>query len=142
MAVENILTEKILDPEELSKEMKWRIYKNLTFPQGVVDLLHKYNIKTQEAVLKNKSSEEKISWLKSNIENGTPIVLLIKIHHILHYVTVVGYNNEGFMLYDSMQDKLTDNPRKTKIDDLCKSGNSFLIIFRAMRNVCNSNIHV
>ena len=44
---------------------------------------------------------------------------------ILHYVTVVGYNEKGFMLYDSMQDKLKENLRKTVIDKDCVTGNRF-----------------
>lgn len=125
MAVFNILKKQNINPEVLSKEMKWRIYKNLTFPQGVIDLLHEYEISTKEFILKNKTDEEKVLWLKNNIENGTPVILLIKVHHVLHYVTVLGYNEKGFMLYDSMQDKLAGNPRKTKIDELCDSGNRF-----------------
>ncbi len=125
MAVANILSEESLNPEVLSKEMRWRIYKNLTFPQGVVDLLHKYNISTKEKVIKNKTDEEKIVWVKNNIENGNPVILLIKVHHVLHYVTVLGYNRDGFMLYDSMQEKQNENPRKTVADIQCVSGNRF-----------------
>lgn len=125
MCVANIIKNEILDPEVLAKETKWRIQKNLTFPQGVVDLLHKYDISTKEFILKNKTDEEKILWLKNNIQNGTPVILLIKVHHVLHYVTVIGYNEDGFMLYDSMQEKLDENPRKTIIDPLCITGNRF-----------------
>ena len=48
MAVINILRNEEKDPEILSKQMKWRIYKNLTFPQGVVNQLHENGIKTKE----------------------------------------------------------------------------------------------
>ena len=112
MAVVNILAEKRLNPEKLSEEMSWRIYKNLTFPQGVINLLHKYGIKTKEFVLKNQKDTEKIIWLKNQIEQGRPVILLIKIHHVLHYITIIGYNENGFMIYDSMQDKSINNPRK------------------------------
>ena len=125
MAVINVLTDENEDPEKLSKEIKWRIDKNLTFPQGVIDLLRKYKISTKEKVLKNCTDAEKVTWLKNNIENGTPVILLIKIHHILHYITVVGYNEKGFMLYDSMQNKLKENQRKTVIDKDCVTGNRF-----------------
>lgn len=125
MAVKNILTEESLDPEQLAIEMKWRIYKNLTFPQGVVDLLHKYQISTKEYNLHSEPDVDKILWLKNRITEGKPVILLIKIHHVLHYVTVVGYDEEGFMLYDSMQEKLPGNPRKTICDEKCISGNRY-----------------
>lgn len=125
MAVTNILANEINDPERLSKEMTWRIYKNLTFPQGVVNLLHKYDVKTKEYNLNGKTYEKKIDWLKTNIDGGTPIILLIKIHHILHYVTVLGYDENGFMLYDSMQEKNPENQRKTIIDENAIAGNRY-----------------
>ena len=125
MAVVNILADKRLDPEKLSKEMTWRIYKNLTFPQGVINLLHKYGIKTKEFVLKNQKDTEKIIWLKNQIEQGRPVILLIKIHHVLHYITIIGYNENGFMIYDSMQEKAINNPRKTIVDNECLTGNRF-----------------
>lgn len=125
MAVTNILRGENHDPEKLAKEMGWRIYKNLTFPQGVVDLLHKYKISTKEFVLSTKSENEKINFLKSQIDEEHPVILLIKIHHVLHYVTVLGYSENGFMLYDSMQEKNPDNQRKTVVDSECASGNRF-----------------
>lgn len=125
MAVVNILAEKRLNPEKLSEEMSWRIYKNLTFPQGVINLLHKYGIKTKEFVLKNQKDTEKIIWLKNQIEQGRPVILLIKIHHVLHYITIIGYNENGFMIYDSMQEKAINNPRKTIVDNECLTGNRF-----------------
>lgn len=81
--------------------MTWRIYKNLTFPQGVIDLLHKYEISTEEYILKNHSDESKIIWLKNQIESGYPVILLIKVHHVLHYVTVIGFNEELMDLWNS-----------------------------------------
>ena len=98
MAVLNILRDEEKDPEILSKQMKWRIYKNLTFPQGVVNQLHENGIKTKEYVLKTKSNEDKINWIKETVFQKKPIICLIKIHHVLHYVTILGYDENGFML--------------------------------------------
>ena len=125
MAVLNILKKESLDPEQLALEMNWRIYKNLTLPQGVVALLHKYKVSTKEAILKNRSDEEKIVWLENRIEEGKPVILLIKIHHVLHYVTVLGYDEKGFMLYDSMQEKSEENKRMTIVDEECIAGNRY-----------------
>ena len=60
MAVINILKSEKISPELLASEMTWRIYKNLTFPRGVVKLLNAYAIKTKEYILKNKTGDEKI----------------------------------------------------------------------------------
>ena len=116
MGVINVLTGEKKDPEVLAKETKWRIMKNLTFPQGVIDLLHNYKIKTKEYNLNVYSDSDKINWLKNKIANGSPVILLVKVMNIQHYFTVIGYDENGFMLYDSLQEKQNDNTMKTKID--------------------------
>ena len=125
MAVINILRDEKKDPEILAKQMKWRVHKNLTFPQGVINQLHDNGIKTKEYVLKWKSDQDKINWIKETVFQKKPIICLIKIHHVLHYVTILGYDKNGFMLYDSMQEKNSDNQRKTIIDKECKGGNRY-----------------
>ena len=125
MAVVNILTKEEKDPELLSGEMGWRISKNLTFPQGVLDQLHENGIKTKEYILSNKSKQGKIEWIKQTLSQGRPIICLIKIHHVLHYVTLLGYNEDGLMLYDSMQEKSSDDQRKTIVDEKCAAGNRY-----------------
>jgi hypothetical protein len=127
MAVINILTGEIKDPEVLSEETKWRIMKNLTFPQGLIDLLHKYKIKTKEYVLKVYSNDKKILWLKNKIDNNNPIILLVKVKNIQHYFTVIGYDENGFMLYDSLQEKQNENTRKTIIDREEYIGNRYYL---------------
>lgn len=126
MAVRNILVHDELDPEMLAKEMKWRIIKNLTFPQGVVSLLYKYDIRTKEYTLWAKSDADKASFLRTQILHGKPVILLIKAHGVLHYVTVLGYDKEGFMLYDSMQEKSLENSRFTIKDERASVGNTWL----------------
>jgi len=125
MGVINILTKEIKDPEVLAKETKWRMIKNLTFPQGLINLLHKYNIKTKEYSLKIYSNNKKMIWLKNQIDNGNPVILLVKVKNIQHYFTVIGYDENGFMLYDSLQEKENENTRKTIIDKEEYMGNRY-----------------
>jgi predicted double-glycine peptidase len=125
MGVVNILTGEIKDPEMLAQETKWRIIKNLTFPQGLIDLLRKYNIRTKEYSMKIYSNNKKTIWLKNQIDNGSPIILLVKVKNIQHYFTVIGYDENGFMLYDSLQEKQNENTRKTIIDKEEYMGNRY-----------------
>jgi hypothetical protein len=78
MGVINVLTGEIKDPKILAEETTWRILKNLTFPQGLIDLLHNYNVKTKEYSLKLYQDNEKAVWLKNQIDNGNPIIVLVK----------------------------------------------------------------
>ncbi|MDR2783609.1 MAG: C39 family peptidase [Treponema sp.] len=125
MGVINIVTGETKDPEALAKETNWRIIKNLTFPQGIIDLLHKYKIQTKEYSLKLYSDNEKIMWLKNQVDNGTPIILLVKVKNIQHYFTIIGYDENGFMLYDSLQEKENNDSRKTIIDKKEYAGNKY-----------------
>ncbi|MDR1315734.1 MAG: C39 family peptidase [Spirochaetales bacterium] len=155
MGVLNILTEEIKDPEILAQETGWRIIKNLTFPQGLIGLLHKYEIGTREYSLKLYSNNEKIQWLKNQIDNETPVILLVKVKNIQHYFTVIGYDRNGFMLYDSLQEKENEDSRKTIIDKKEYAGNRYYkndeiielwnnggykIFFRNWAVVCYANV--
>ncbi len=62
---------------------------------------------------------------KNTIDEGRPIILLIKTKNVLHYVTVIGYDEKGFILYDSLQDKTQTNPRKTVKDRAEYPGNRY-----------------
>jgi predicted double-glycine peptidase len=125
MGVINVLTGEKKDPELLVKQTRWRIMRNLTFPQGVIDLLHKHNIKTKEYSLKLYSNADKITWLKNQIDHGNPAILLVKVKNIQHYFTVIGYDKNGFMLYDSLQEKQNETTMKTKIDREEYTGNRY-----------------
>ncbi len=125
MGVINILDGRKLDPELLAKETKWRMTKNLTYPQGLVDLLRRYNIKTKEYNLRLYSGENKIRWLKNQVDQGYPVILLVKVKNIQHYFTVIGYDDRGFMLYDSLQEKENDRSRKTVTDRGDYPGNRY-----------------
>ena len=125
MAAVNVITKRELDPEVLAKETAWRIKNNLTFPQGLIDLLHRHGIKTKEYILYPLGKTEKINWIKNTIDEGRPIILLIKTKNVLHYVTVIGYDEKGFILYDSLQDKTQTNPRKTVKDRAEYPGNRY-----------------
>lgn len=48
MAVLNVLKNQTYNPETLAAEMTWRMHKKLTFPQGLINLLHKYRVSTKE----------------------------------------------------------------------------------------------
>ena len=125
MAAINVITKKEIDPELLARETGWRIKNNLTMPQGLIQVLHKHGIKTKEAVLSGYTDAEKINWIKNTIDEGKPIIFLIKAKRVLHYVTVIGYDETGFIIYDSLQEKTKSNPRKTINDKPQYDGNRY-----------------
>lgn len=115
MAVLNSLTGKKYFGEDLATEMRWRVQKNLTLPQGVLDLLNRYGIITRPFSTQFSADKERISVLKSCLSRSHPVVLLIEVHHIQHYVTLLGYKGNTFYAYDSLQWKT--GPGRLTVDD-------------------------
>ena len=125
MAAINIVNGEVTEAEQLAKETKYRIIDNLTLPQGVVKLLKDHNVKVEQYILKNLTDDEKILFLKNQIDTGHPVILLIRIDGYLHYVTVLGYNERGFMLYESLMPPKEEGKRITTRDYNATEGNCY-----------------
>ena len=125
MAVVNVLKGIKVDPEKLARETRWRINKNMTFPQGLIDLLRTNKINTREYSLKTYTNKEKIIWLKNQIDSGNPVILLVKVKTIQHYLTIIGYDKHGFMMYDSSQKQRDENTGLTVVDKEGYAGNRY-----------------
>ncbi|PIE97302.1 MAG: hypothetical protein CR988_08345 [Treponema sp.] len=129
MAVINILKGESPNPEVLAKQTPYRTKSNLTYPIGVVKQLSSNGIKAREYFLWGFNNKKKLQWLKTQINSGRPVILLIAIKgrtsDVRHYVTVLGYDKNGFMLYDSYQAKSKENPRKTIDDNKNLAGNRY-----------------
>lgn len=125
MAVISILRKNSVDPEILAEQTAWRIQKNLTMPQGLLKLLHDYDIHTKEFTMFLYSDKEKINWLKNMCDNNTPVILLIREEDFLHYITLLGYDSHGFLFYDSMQKRRGENSEMTVTDRVEYEGNRY-----------------
>ena len=125
MAVLNIIYGSKRSAESVLSSTSWRLSDKKTYPQGVINILRMNGISIQEYVLNNRSEETKINWLKGELSKGNPIILMIMTEISQHYVVVVGYDEDGFMLYDSEQNASPDNSELTIVDTRCKSGNRY-----------------
>lgn len=106
-AVIRITTKQNIDSEDLAKTTPWR-FRGYTLPFGVISGLKKYHVPTQEFIV-GLSDSDKLHWLKSNIGKGSPVILLIRKDGLLHYVTLLGYKENTFDMYDSLEDKGEDS---------------------------------
>ena len=125
MAVISILRKNIINPEKLASEINWRMEENMTFPQGLVNLLHNYDVETKEYVMSRYNDEQKINWLKNMADNDTPVIMLVKENNMLHFITMLGYDSHGFLFYDSMQARRGENSEMTKVDRPEYEGNRY-----------------
>ena len=108
MAVINILKKVIIDPELLAQQIKWRTNKKLTFPQGIVELLKKYDVSSKNNILWIFKDQEKISWIKNTIDNGKPIIVLVEVNNVQHFYTILGYDKVGLLIFYYFQIKLNN----------------------------------
>lgn len=88
--------------KELKSKMKWRLKNNYSLPPGLEGLLKKYSIKIKTIKLGRLSDEQKIVELKRELCAGKPIILLIGVGKYQHYITLLGYDQKGFIIYDSL----------------------------------------
>lgn len=98
----NAVKKKNIPIKELKANLKWRLKNNYTLPVGVEGLLKKYGIKVQTINLARSNDDERIAYLKKQLMRGSPIILLIGIGRYQHYITLLGYNSQGFIIYDSL----------------------------------------
>ena len=125
MAVLNVLRGEKPDPQLLAQETGWRVGRSETFPQGLIELLKKYEIRTREYSLRAYRDDKKLLWLRNNIDNGNPLILFVRDEDAQHYFTVLGYDEDGFMIYDSAQKGQEENPRMTIVDREDYAGNRY-----------------
>ncbi len=105
-AVIRIVTKQNISSETTAKTTPWR-YRGYTLPFGIISDLEKYHVGAEERIV-SLSDSEKLSWLRDKISKGTPIILLIRKNRLLHYVTLLGYKEKTFDVYDSLETKGPD----------------------------------
>jgi hypothetical protein len=114
-AVIAVLTGRVPDAERLAAETGWRVYRNLTLPQGVIGLLNANGIRTRPFSLSMLDERKKGESLKRIVSRGHPVILLVQVGKVQHYLTVLGYDGNRFFLYDSFRKRLPDS--RLTIDD-------------------------
>jgi hypothetical protein len=128
------------NPEYVVEKMNFRLPEKFTLPLGIKDYLIKEKFKTKELNLLDVSREKKIQILKYNLSKGRKIVTIIHPTGAaplrLHYVLILGYDEENFHIYDpgirkSMiigytQDRNGDliGNKSLKLDDLISQMNN------------------
>jgi hypothetical protein len=80
-------------------------YKKLkngdVLPFEIVKYLRKNGIKTNVKNFCLLNKNQKKEWIKQEIGNNKPVIIIIGNKKYLHYITVVGYNENAFCIYDS-----------------------------------------
>lgn len=115
-AVIRQLTNADRSSETISHETLWR-YHGYTLPFGVVRVIRKNGLTANEFI-STGSDGDKISWLRSQIAQQKPVIILVRKNGLLHYVTLLGYQQEQFNVYDSLEEKGSTEMTVDKNDSL------------------------
>jgi len=108
--VVHVLTQAEVNISEFVQGMEWRLPNKTTLPWGLEKLLLHYGIKSETPFLILFSKRERINYLKAQLSSGKPIIILGLKQGMGHYITLLGYRNDDFYVYDSWH---TRNPLKS-----------------------------
>ncbi|OHD10125.1 MAG: hypothetical protein A2Y34_01720 [Spirochaetes bacterium GWC1_27_15] len=113
-AIVTIIKNKNITISEISEKIKeFRFKNNYTLPFGIESVLKNFNIKFKILNCYSNTNEEKIKILKTNLNNLTPIIILVEYSKFQHYMTILGYNKKEFYIYDSVLTKDSKIPNLT-----------------------------
>ncbi len=94
------------------EKMPDKMANGYVYPKEVKRMLESYGIKTRFSVATLKA-------LKTEIDRGNPVIVLIRIRpdkDWLHYVTVVGYDTENIYLAESLPEFVnSDNEKYNRV---------------------------
>jgi len=88
------------DPYQIYDSFK-KIKNGYVLPFEIVKYLKNNGIRTTIKIFWLFNNDQKKKWIKSEIEKGKPVIIIVGSKKYLHYVTVIGYNEEVFSVYDS-----------------------------------------
>jgi hypothetical protein len=113
----NVFDDKLVDPEKIADNIYFKIKDRLTFPLGLEWMLKdkKMDIETNNVI--EMGYKDKVNYLKSQLSSGKAGILLVKVPnsdwYYLHYITVLGYNETEFYIYDSLAPRNSNDSKYT-----------------------------
>jgi hypothetical protein len=115
--VVHVLTQTDVDINEFVRNMEWRLPNKISLPWGLEKLLLHYGVKAEIPLLIFFSRKERIKYLKAQLSSGKPIILLGLKNGMGHYLTLLGYEDDEFYVYDSWHTKNPLKPGSYTYDD-------------------------
>jgi hypothetical protein len=113
----NVFNKDQVNPEKIAKEISFKVPNRFTLPIGLEDYLKSGKMQVQTSNVIALNDKEKIDYLKSELSQGKVGIILIRLKgspwYYLHYITLLGYNESEFLVYDSLAPKNPKYPRFT-----------------------------
>ena len=93
---------EISDPNDIYNSIDSKMGNGYIYPWGLTRYLGEKGIRvsTYYCGLLNRNQKEQI--LKESITYGKPVILIVGNKRYLHYITILGFGNDSYHIYDSM----------------------------------------
>jgi hypothetical protein len=88
------------DPYQIYDGFK-KLNNGYVLPFEMVKYLKNNGITTKIRIFWLFSNNQKKQWIKHEIENNKPVIIIVGNKNYLHYITVIGYDENTFSVYDS-----------------------------------------
>jgi hypothetical protein len=114
----NVFDDKLVEPEDIASSISFKIKDRLTFPLGLEWMLKDKNMEIENHNVIGLDNQNKIDFLKSQLSSGKAGILLVKLPnsdwYYLHYITILGYSETEFYIYDSLAPRSPNDSKYTK----------------------------
>lgn len=93
-------------------------------PETLQSTLSEQGIKSNIRTFRWLADGEKITMLTDILNGNHPVILLVKRHGYMHYITITGFDKTGFDIYDPLLEKSDQNTTTDRNGS--KPGNDYL----------------
>lgn len=122
------------DGENLYEVIPNKMKDGYVYPRGILNILPQYGFKV-------KYCSGNIAALKNEVSKGNPVIVMIRIQtdkDWLHYVPVVGYDEQNIFIAESLSDLVNSNEqyynRKISVKEFEKLWNTSMLKMPFYRN--------
>lgn len=91
-----------INPKKIDRTIPGKLGDNTTYPWGIVKYLNKYNIDTKIYWHGLMTESDRENWIKSKVSMDEPVIIMTGTSEYLHFITVLGFENNTFHIYDSL----------------------------------------
>lgn len=94
-------------PENYVARLPWKLPRGYTHPHALEALLRSEGVPVRAYALSGLTEDGRVRFLRREIADGKPVILLVHLYGYQHYVTVLGYDAAAgtFAIYDPLHER-------------------------------------
>lgn len=100
-AVHYLTTGAIEDPYAIYGSFSGKMPNGYVFPWSITRYLSTKSAKYRVFNFWMLSESSQVNWIKQKLSRNKPVIAIVGNTRYLHYITILGYMPDGFLVYDS-----------------------------------------